>query len=42
MRELDWADQRRLSTEKSVPSNCGPGEDPGESLGLQGEQNSQS
>ena len=34
--------KRRLSAEELMPSNCGAGEDSGESLGLQGEQTSQS
>ena len=35
-------DQRSLSTEKLMLSNCGAGEDSWESLGLQGDQTNQS
>ena len=37
MWELD--NKKRLNTEELMPSNCGAGEDSGESLGLQGESN---
>ena len=34
--------KKRLSTEELLPSNCGAGEDSLESLGMQGDQTSQS
>ena len=34
--------KKRLSTEEFIPSNCGAGEDSWESLGMQGDQTSQS
>ena len=34
--------QRRLNAKELMPSNCGVGEDSWESLGLQGDQTSQS
>ena len=40
MWELDY--KKRLSTEELMLLNCGDGEDSQESLGLQGDQTSQS